>query len=148
MDFFFCLLLLAITIWLSLIIYLAIVPIGLYITYRVIVQTGGHANRGASLLWLTVLFLGRSLEWKTFGGTTRIAVTRRDATFRDSDLAELDNLSTLQVLDLAGTAVSDAGLAVLHQHASLEFIVLRKTSVTEEGVWKLQLTIPATCIWH
>jgi len=148
LDFFFCLLLLAITLWFSLRIYFALLPIGLYVTYRVIVQAAGHANRGASLLWLIVLFFGRGLEWKTFGGTPRIACTRRGAAFDDSDLAGLGNLSELQVLDLAGTAVTDAGLIVLHQQASLAFIVLRKTSVTKEGVWKLQQTIPATCIWY
>ena len=147
-DFFFCLVLLAFAVWLSIPIYIGLVLVGVHVTYRAFVVTTGSTHRGASILWLTFLFFGRSLEWKTLGGTSRLACTRRGAAFEDSHLGALENLDQLQVLDLAGTGVTDAGLALLEHHGHLEFLILRKTSVSSEAVWELQQTIPGTCIWH
>jgi hypothetical protein len=147
-DFFLCLLLLAISVWFSFPIYVALVAIGLYVSYRVIAQTCGLSYRGASLLWRLVLFFGRALAWKTFGGQPRLACKRRGLQFGNADLAELNNLQEHQVLDLEATGVTDAGLVSLQSCSSLEFLILRKTSVTATAVWQLQEVIPETCIWY
>ena len=147
-DFFFCLLLLAISVWFGLSFYLAVVAIVAYVSYRVVAQTCGLSYRGASVLWRTVLFFGRGLEWKTFGGQARVACKRRGHEFGDSDLAQLADLRGFQVLDLEATGVTDAALDTLQSCSSLQFLVLRKTSVTPDGVWQLQQAIPETCIWY
>jgi len=56
-------------------------------------------------------------------------------------------LDSYVVLDFEGTALTDRGLATLKGHATLEFLILRKTQVTPDGVWELQKTIPHACIW-
>ena len=147
-DFFLCLLLFAITVWFGLPFYSGLILMGFYITYRVFVQTTGRVHRGASFLWLTVLFFGRSLGWRTFGGNARLNCDYRKPGFGDSDLVAIENLPHLQVLDLEGASISDAGLVHLEDHRQLEFLILRKTSVSADGVWRLQQTIPATCIWY
>jgi len=147
-DFFCCLLLLAISVWFGLPFYLGLASAALYVGYRVIAETCGLSYRGASLLWRMVLFFGRGLQWKTFGGQTRLACTRRGREFGDSDLAQLEDLQGLQVLDLETTGVTDAGLVFLQNCSSLEFLVLRKTDVTAGAVWQLQKSIPESCIWH
>ena len=148
LDFFLCLLLLAISVWFAFPIYVALVAVGLYVTYRVIAQAGGLSYRGASLLWRLVLFFGRGLEWKTFGGQARLADKRRGLQFGDAELAELDDLQGFQVLDLEATGVTDAGLERLRSCSGLEFLILRKTATTPEAIWELQKAIPQTCIWY
>jgi len=148
LDFFFCLLLLAISIWFSFSVYIALVAIGVYVTYRVIAQTSSLSYRGASLLWRLVLFFGRSLEWKTFGGQARRSCTQRGAQFGNADLAQLSDLQSLQVLDLETTGITDPGLEALQSCSSLEFLILRKTSVSAGAVWQLQKAIPQACIWY
>jgi len=147
-DFFFGLLILAITTWLSLPFYSGLLAVGGYVVYRIMVETSGRTYRGSSLLWLTVLFAGRTLEWKSFKGDSRISVTSREKSFDDDALAAMEDLPTLQVLDLEGTGITDQGLACLFYHPSLEFLILRRTQVTADRVWELQKTIPKTCIWY
>jgi len=119
----------------------------MYLIYRVAVRIGRLWYSGRSLLWYTVLFLGRSLSWKTLGGEERKHATRRGEHFRDTDLQTMADLDSYVVLDFEGTALTDDGLATLKNHATLEFLILRKTDVTPHGVWELQKTIPHTCIW-
>jgi hypothetical protein len=148
LDFFFALLLLAIATWLSVPFYIGLTGVGVYISYRVFVQTSGNAYRGNSVLWRAVLMMGRGLEWKTFSGSSRRASTHRQRSFDDAALAGVEGCAELQVLDLEGTGITDAGLKLLQHHSHLEFLILRRTQVTEDGVWELQQTIPTTCIWY
>ena len=68
--------------------------------------------------------------------------------FGDREMASLENLDTLQVLDFEGTGITDQGLAALKHRRHIIFLVIRKTRVTGEGVWELQQTIPQACIWY
>ncbi|MCP4815643.1 MAG: hypothetical protein GY888_24285 [Planctomycetaceae bacterium] len=119
----------------------------MYLIYRVAVRIGRLWYSGRSLLWYSVLFLGRSLSWKTLGGQDRKHATRRGEHFGDADLQTMADLDSYVVLDFEGTALTDTGLEPLKNHATLEFLILRKTQVSPDGVWELQKTIPHTCIW-
>ena len=120
----------------------------IYAIYRIAVRTGRLWYNGRSLLWRCVLFLGRALSWRTINGKDRVASTLRGPEFDDQQLGQLKGLDELQVLDLEGTSVTDAGLEQLKHLRNLQFLVLRKTRVTADGVWRLQQTIPGTCIWY
>jgi hypothetical protein len=119
----------------------------MYLIYRFAVRIGRLWYSGRSLLWCSVLFLGRTLSWKTLGGQERKHATRRGEGFGDTDLQVMTDLDSYVVLDFEGTALTDRGLATLKGHATLEFLILRKTQVTPDGVWELQKTIPHACIW-
>ncbi len=119
----------------------------MYLIYRFAVRIGRLWYSGRSLLWYAVLFLGRSLSWKTLGGQDRKHATRRGEHFGDADLQTMGDLDSYVVLDFEGTALTDSGLEPLKSHAKLQFLILRKTQVTPDGVWELQKTIPHTCIW-
>jgi len=119
----------------------------MYLIYRVAVRIGRLWYSGRSLLWYTVLFLGRSLSWKTLGGQERKNATRRGEHFGDADLQAMTDLDSYVVLDFEGTELTDTGLEPLKSLATLQFLILRKTQVTPDGVWELQKTIPHTCIW-
>jgi len=148
LDFFFALLLLAISTWFSAPYYIGLAIVAAYISYRVFVQTSGNAYRGNSFLWRTVLMTGRALEWKTLGGSARRASTHRERSFDDAALRAVEGLAEVQVLDLESSGITDAGLELLRHHAHLEFLIVRRTNVSPDGVWSLQQTIPSTCIWY
>ena len=107
----------------------------MYLIYRIAVRIGRLWYSGRSLLWYTVLFLWRALSWRTLGGQDRKHATRRGEHFGDADLETMEDLDTYVVLDFEGTALTDEGLATLKNHATLEFLMLRKTDVTPHGVW-------------
>jgi hypothetical protein len=119
----------------------------MYLIYRIAVRIGRLWYSGRSLLWYSVLLLGRSLSWRTLGGQERKHATRRGKYFGDADLKTMPELDSYAVLDFEGTDLTDSGLEPLKSQTTLEFLILRKTRVTPDGVWELQKTIPHTCIW-
>jgi hypothetical protein len=124
------------------------VPVAImYLIYRIAVRVGRLWYNGRSVLWFTVLVLGRSLSWRTLGGQDRKHATRRGTEFGDAELDSLADLESYVILDLEGTAITDSGLAPLKNRGTLQFLILRKTQVTPDGVWELQQTIPHVCIW-
>ena len=54
----------------------------------------------------------------------------------------LASIASLQGLDLSSTQTTDAGLEHLKGLTNLEFVLLYKTNVTDEGVKKLQKALP------
>ncbi len=52
------------------------------------------------------------------------------------------------MVDLSRTEITDAGLVHLKGLTKLEFLGLSYTQVTEEGVKKLQQTLPKCVIGH
>jgi Leucine Rich Repeat (LRR) protein len=66
--------------------------------------------------------------------------------FIDSELAvlagPLHSLPSLTALDLAGSPITDAGLAHLHGLTQLEQLDLRGTKVTDRGIQSLQQELP------
>jgi len=76
------------------------------------------------------------------------AEIRRNQDFGDADLEQLDRLTELKALDLEGTNVTDAGLECLLDNKQLQYVVLRRTNVTAEGVRSLQKHLRRTWIWY
>ncbi|MEN6450635.1 MAG: hypothetical protein ABFC96_09105 [Thermoguttaceae bacterium] len=85
-------------------------------------------------------YLGEELHSLDFSGCT----TKPG----DDDLANLEPLSELAVLDLAGTPVTDAGLRHLKGLKKLRRLDLSGTQVTMEGVEELQRALPGLRIGY
>lgn len=64
----------------------------------------------------------------------------------DDDLACLDGLSDVDVLDLSGTLVTDAGLSHLWQLKRLQVLMLDGTQVTDRGLAALRQALPDLAI--
>ena len=58
----------------------------------------------------------------------------------------LEDLTELELLELSGTHVSDAGLVHLQGLKKLHWVNLRGTRVTQQGVSELQKALPNTMI--
>jgi hypothetical protein len=71
-----------------------------------------------------------------------------DTAITDKDLAERTGLHDLEIFDLTGTAVSDAGLRHLERLRGLTDLCLRRCpNVTDAGVALLQNALP-NCTIH
>jgi phage FluMu protein Com len=101
-------------------------------------------------LWYGILVLARQGNWQRYDSTLvgRVIIDVRGRAFGDRDLLELDNLAACQVLDAEGTDLTDSGLALMHGLKHLRCLVIRKTHVTPEGVFRLQQAIPRCWIWY
>lgn len=64
----------------------------------------------------------------------------------DDELGDLP-LEGVGALDLERTEISDAGLIALEDARKLQYLVLRGTRVTPQGVARLQKKLPDTWIW-
>lgn len=66
----------------------------------------------------------------------------------DSALAQVEQWKTLQGLDLAGPAVTDAGLNHLRGCSNLRWLVLDNTKVTREGIDTLRRSLPDLTVYY
>lgn len=101
-------------------------------------------------IWYFLLVAARMGKWESYDSRLkdRIVVDVRGQAFGDRDLLELDKLPVCQVLDAQGTDLTDAGLALMHGLKNLRCLVVRRTHVTREGVFRLQQAIPKCWIWY
>ena len=119
--------------------------------------TAGDADPSAvnqdvasTFLWTLVLSFQRTVSWRVpvWPFRTTKALTLHDSTFTDHDLADVEELSSYETLDLEGTQVSNAGLEQLQKMKQLRNLVVRRTNVTVAGVQRLQQALPKACIWY
>ena len=89
------------------------------------------------------------MKWQNYDSALkgRTVIKVREKMFGDYELPELENLHRCQVLDLQGTNVTDQGLLHLYSLKHLQCLVLRKTKVSPEGVFRLQQSFPRLWIW-
>lgn len=66
----------------------------------------------------------------------------RNDNITDSCVADVATLSELRVLDLRGTAISDAGLEYLHTMPNLEQLMITGTRITDSGVRAFEQSNP------
>lgn len=103
----------------------------------------------STMLWGLILGFQRTFGWRLpawpFKKTR--ALTLHDPAFGDDELAELENLSSFETLDLEGTKVTNACLPHLEPLKQLRFIVVRRTNVTPAAAIRLQQALPEAWIW-
>jgi hypothetical protein len=100
--------------------------------------------------WDLMLAISRMMKWEGYDKSLkgRKIITIRDKAFGDNELAELAGLKNCQVLDLEGTSVTDRGLLQLYELNHLHCLVVRRTNVTHEAVFRLQQSYPRLWIWY
>ncbi len=100
--------------------------------------------------WYLILVFARLLSWQRYDSrlADRVIIDVRGEAFGDRDLLELDQLPVCQVLDAEGTDLTDSGLGLMHGLKNLRCLVIRRTHVTREGVFRLQQAIPRCWIWY
>ena len=101
-------------------------------------------------LWYSLLVMARSQNWEKYDSRLkdRIKIDVRGQAFSDRELLDLDQLTVCQVLDAEGTDITDNALVAMYGLKHLRCLVIRKTHVTHEGVFRLQQALPKCWIWY
>jgi hypothetical protein len=85
----------------------------------------------------------------SYDSTTRLLkVFLNRSQVTDRHLSLLKYLPDTHVLNLSGTAITDAGLLHLHELSSLQRIYLPRTQVTDAGLDQLEKALPDAEIFH
>ncbi|MFK7767133.1 MAG: hypothetical protein AB8B55_07915 [Mariniblastus sp.] len=100
--------------------------------------------------WNFILMVARLMKWQAYDSRLkgRTIIRSRDKMFGDYELADHPDLKNCSVLDLQGTRVTDRGLLELYRLKHLRCVVLRKTSVSHEAIFRLQQSLPRLWIWY
>ncbi len=136
----------------------SMVATGLFLFYILCVHKAWQLTRNPRArlnfwqrpFWNLLLHLGRMFKWqkydKQYAGRTIINL--RNAPIVDDKVPYLEDLNKCQVLDLENTLITDKGLLPLYGLTQLQCLVVRRTGVTHEGVFRLQQANPRLWIWY
>ena len=99
--------------------------------------------------WNLLLVAARMMRWEKYDTqySGRKIIDLRNAPIVDAKVAYIEDLKKCQVLDLENTLITDDGLGPLYGHKHLHCLVVRRTAVTPEGVFRLQQANPQLWIW-
>ena len=95
--------------------------------------------------WDLMLSLCRSGNWWR---KQELIIKDLDEKTYDHQIAVLPKLGKIQVLDLEGTQLSDAGLLRLYEYGNIQCLVVRNTQVTLEGVLRFQQHFRNIWVWY
>ena len=100
--------------------------------------------------WILILYLARAQKWQNYDSELkgRRIIDLRGENCGDRELLATEDLNVCQVLDAEGTNITDNSLAAMHGLKHLRCLVLRKTHVTPEAIFRLQQSIPRCWIWY
>ncbi len=100
--------------------------------------------------WYMILQWLRVCSWKVPQSPLQdpIVIDLKGQTITDADLVGIPNIDRAHVIELDGTPIGDGGIRYLRGLQHLQYLVLRNTRVTDEGVYRLQQSIPRCWIWH
>lgn len=116
---------------------------------RIARRPPARLNVWQRFLWNLVLFVYRMRGWRPGNSAfTWRVLDIKNRPFDDRQITSLPNLTSVQVLDLEGTGLTDAGLLKLQGLKGLQRLVVRRTNVTQEAVFALQQRLPQTWIWN
>ena len=101
-------------------------------------------------LWNLLMRLGRWQKWQKYDSrlVDRVIIDARGQAYGDRDLLAEEQLNRCQVLDVQGTDITDSSLNAMHGLKHLRCLVVRKTHVTPEAVFRLQQALPRVWIWY
>lgn len=100
--------------------------------------------------WRLLLFFARFMKWERYDSALqgRRVISIRDRMFGDYDVMGLKGIKNVQVLDIQGTNLTDQGLLNLYELKHLQCVVLRRTKVSPEAVFRFQQSFPRLWIWY
>ncbi len=99
--------------------------------------------------WNLVLGFYRFRKWRPSGShATWNVLDLRGQALDDHQITSLPDITKCQVLDLEGTALTDAGLHKFQGLLGLQRLVVCNTNVTQVAVFHLQQRLPHAWIWN
>jgi hypothetical protein len=132
--------------------YLVVPVLGLvYTIYRVHANHTNAFQRGKGLIPKLLLLYNRLTTWKGFVSgdhPDNCIVSMRSSRFNDSVIASIDDPQTIEILDVAGSTITDNGVRYLVRFSNLRALVVVSCSLDENALDELQFALPKLCIWR
>tara|TARA_B110000263_G_scaffold890_1_gene734 strand:+ start:1587 stop:2486 length:900 start_codon:yes stop_codon:yes gene_type:complete len=122
-----------------------------YIVYRVKANYSNAFQRGKGLIPGLLLLYNRVTTWKGFvsgGNPDNGIVSMRTSQFNDNSIASIEEPQSIEILDIAGSAITDNGIRFLATFSNLRVLVVAGCSVGEQALDDLQAALPRVCIWR
>ena len=122
-----------------------------YIVYRVNANYGNAFQRGKGLIPSLLLFYNRVTTWKGFVSSGIIdsgIVSSRTSHFSDNNIASIEEPKSIEIMDIAGSAITDNGVRYLARFSNLRALVVVGCAVGEQALDELQAALPRVCIWR
>ncbi|MEL7499845.1 MAG: hypothetical protein AAFN77_19735 [Planctomycetota bacterium] len=139
----------------TIVIVIAMMVVGFYIAsvikaYQFVSNPRAKLGWYQKPFWNLVLWMARAGKWENYDSRLqdRRVIKIRDKGFTDNQLAKLEGIRNVQVLDLENTQVTDQVVALLYRLEHLQCVVLRRTNVTHDAVVRLQQTFPKLWVWY
>jgi hypothetical protein len=122
-----------------------------YTAYRVRANHTNAFQRGKGIIPKLLLLYNRLTTWKGFitdGMRDDSVLSMRSSQFNDNSIASMEDIEAIEVLDIAGSSITDNGVRYLSTFQNLKAVVVVNCNVGEDALDELQLAIPGVCIWR
>jgi ribosomal protein L37AE/L43A len=122
-----------------------------YTIYRVHANHSNAFQRGKGLIPKLLLLYNRLTTWKGFvsgDNPDNCILSMRSSRFNDNAIASIVDPEAIEILDIAGSSVTDNGVRYLATFSNLRALVVVSCAIDENALDELQLALPRLCIWR
>jgi len=123
----------------------------IYTIYRVRANHANSFQRGKGMIPKLLLIYNRLTGWKGFVSNDHsvdCVLSVRSSQFDDNSIASIGEPETIEVLDIAGSLVTDNGVRYLATFYNLRVLVVENCTVGEDALDEVQAALPQVCIWR
>jgi hypothetical protein len=123
----------------------------IYTAYRLHAKYTKAFHRGKGMLPKVLLLYNRLTIWKGFtsgGMEDGCILSKRSSQFNDNSIACIEDLAAIEIMDIAGSSITDSGVRYLSTLPNLKALVVVNCRVGEDALDELQDAKPEVCIWR
>ena len=123
----------------------------IYTAYRLHAKYTKAFHRGKGMLPKVLLLYNRLTIWKGFiteGIRDDSVLSMRSSQFNDNSIASIEDLAAIEIMDIAGSSITDSGVRYLSTLPNLKALVVVNCRVGEDALDELQDAKPEVCIWR
>ena len=127
------------------------VIIGGYIGYLFTMGQRVKFHAGKSAIPRVVLLVNRLSGWGGIANNPKVSgvvITNRGGAFGDDELAALENIDAVEILDIPSTGVTNTGILYLQSFPNLKGLVVQGCQVSDESLDALQRLNKSVLIWR
>ena len=125
--------------------------VGCYFWYVLTLGRKANFHAGKSAIPRLVLLFNRMGGWSGLGTDAKApgaVITVRGGAFADHDLAALEDVLVVEVLDIPATGITDVGILYLQNMKNLKALVVQGCNVSRDSLDELQRRNKSVMIWR